>query len=708
MFALVIKKPLAIVGHVSIDFKRWLFTKHFFLILAMVVYLLLESSFHAFLTMTVIDPSSDIDAIHRVEIYGRLISGFGSGLLFTGFFFNRLHLRFKTKLLKSLIFSAIFCAVFFGQKAFIETVLVEPSTPQVRRDALLVNTVKTGIFNADVISKALPINVGLREDIEPKVMVALTSAGFLYNEQFKQTTLRSIKPILTAIASNSYDQAFEQEILPNYVRSRNDINRAFNEYASAHRSRDLRLADSAVNEDYRNIYESAANDYVRQDIRKQAREAGYSLTTNREKREFERNVTASLNEIKKYHSTHGRSSLTVGSAKRFIQQASTRNSDINRSIETELNLPKGSFQLYPQTRAVPWIRHHIIENFEQELSNQLASEGIHNMRPNIRSFRVFESQKDIKEKATKLLGDYSVPGFSFNMSNSQLHKAMKPSFINVEVARLYNEITGDVNKFQDGAELAETGKDALRALLIPCIAIILSVLLSITSIVKLSIIGLNSIFDSFVRSCDTEKKLLTRDDMDMVNKPLTLHAKSVKIIRLLIVLAVVYVVVNAPQYIGWHEGVKPLLSENSLIRKNIVPFFDIITYSFAFIVFLAFFIFLPCSFVSTIWKTERLVRDKRKAKNHEQLGMFSIRKLYYPHAIAKFLIKLFAVTYIFLITMITEREQQNIAIYEWLLSVQPAVFHYGMILNDQLSLPHMVDSITPQLKRFDEKFWPAH
>lgn len=701
--------PRSTLKSIEDKLKNRIATKQALFVIALMAYLGFESSFHTILTSTVIDPSSNIDDIHRVEIYGRLISGFGSGLLFTKLIVSILSSKLR-KLTswscQTAIFLLVFSTVYFGQKAVIERFLIDPSSAEVRRDAVLVNTVKKGLYNQDLASKSFSFSESVNEQIEQKVMLSLLSAGFLYNQDFKQGAMGQLQSILLSIASNNYNVVFYSDILPTFYRSKQDIEQAFNQYVEAHKERDRNLRHFVIDDKWRDLYEKASTEYVRKDVEAQVDKAGYSLRNRRVKREYEANVERSLVELRRYLTTNGRSALTRGSAKRFIEQARNRYSELNRNMQKEMGLPKGSFQLYPPAKAHAWLEHLTIIEFEKALRNQLSSVGIESMKPNIRRFSIFERHADIQKRAQTAMGDYYVRGFSFNWGDAELYTALRDVFIETEVARMHDNIKGHLSDFEHGGELETIGKNALRAILIPCIALVLSVVLSVFSVVKLLSIALARSPSQGFGEMPLSKgvKVVYRAKLNgfMVRSAFANESKF--ILNTSILVAIVLLVLNAPQFLGWHAEVIPMVALNTPIATNFV---NAVSPSIAVLLDLLndYLVWLLGGFVLV-----RLIKyglDHKTSQfggwpwaNRDLLLRTSIHTLW--------LATLMFVPIFYLLGEPSDTQAASIAYgaYKWLLSVQPVVYLQGQFLNDIAHLPHLVDSISAPLKAFDSNFWP--
>ncbi|WP_131826260.1 hypothetical protein [Salinivibrio sp. PR932] len=701
--------PHSTLKSITGKLKNHIATKQTLFVLALLAYLGFESSFHAILTSTVIDPSSNMGDIHRVEIYGRLISGFGSGLLFTKLLVSILSNKLRKPISwsgQSVTFLLVFSTVYFGQKAAIERLLIEPSSAEVRRDAVLVNTVKKGLYNQDLASKSFSFSESVDEQIEQKVMLSLLSAGFLYNQDFKQGAMDQLQSILLSIASNSYNVIFYSDILPTFYRSKQDIEQAFSQYAEAHKERDRNLRHFVIDDKWRELYEQASTEYVRKDVEAQVEKAGYSLRNRRVKREYEANVERSLVELRRYLTTNGRSALTRGSAKRFIEQARNRYSDLNRSMQKEMDLPKGSFQLYPAAKAHAWLEHLTIIEFEKTLRNQLSDVGIKSMKPNIRRFSTFERHADIQKKAKAAMGDYYVTGFSFNWGDAELYAALRDAFIETEVDHMNDNIKGQLSSFEDGGELETIGKNALRAILIPCIALVLSVVLSVFSVVKLlsMVLVRGPIQGGGEAPISKGIKAVYRAKLNgfMVQRAFALESKF--ILNTLILLAIVLLVLNAPRLLGWHAEVLPMVPANTSIAINFVnavsPSVEVL------LNLLDNYLYWLLGWAVLIRLTEFGFAHKASSfdgwpwANRDLLLRTSIKTIWFA--------ALMFVPIFYLLGQPSDTQAAVIAYgtYKWLLSVQPVVYLQGQFLNDIAHLPHLVDSISAPLKAFDSYFWP--
>lgn len=653
------------------------------IVIASLIYLIFETSFHALLTMTVINPESNISDIHRVEIYGRLISGFGSGLLVVSFFKN----WFRTSRLYVIfgIFFVAYCGVYFGQKAFIEEYFIKPSSPEIRRDAVLVNTVKVGFYNRDLKHENIHISDAVQKSIESKVMLSLISAGFLYNDSFKNSVMSQLDGILESIAWNAFDKNYDSDFWPKFKDSKDEVSEAFNEYARAHKERDRELTKASLTRRWNDAYDNAALEYIREDIREQVKKKGYSLRNSRVQRWYNDNVSRSYYEVVSYKKD-SRAKLTRGSAKRFIRKAKDPNSKINKELRKELDIPKGGyFVLYPKNPSINWFANKIIIEFERELEKKLLEYDIKNMKANIRSFSMFEKHSDIRSKAKESLGDYYTKGFSFNWSYKDFFESSRPVFIRKEVNRMKHEITSSTDGFVEGGKFEEKGKNALRSILIPCIALVLSVLLSVFTAVKLLYMLIVGAYKAFTTKVQVDKQQLLYYDTKTSDK---------KLISISVFVFILLFVLFTPSIFGVSNEVKVLLSQNSPIKVSFISSLDeLSTYIFDDIIYGEIilgslgFIFLSCIFYKLMIRF-----DKSRTK----------------------VIYVFSLSVLLITTSFSSLDKAGLPImdsrsevvYKWLLTVQPVVFEQGLVVNDTVKLPLVVSWLTKPLKNIDSHFWP--
>ncbi|RUO71776.1 hypothetical protein [Idiomarina ramblicola] len=123
------------------------------------IYLFPEMIFNAELVTTAGSANASADDIHQLELFGRAISGIGVTLLILDAIKTfPLASKFKTLLLSLGIFLMVWPVVFFGQKALIDTLIIDSSTAEERQTAFLSIIVKNALAAKAVDVDGLPFD----------------------------------------------------------------------------------------------------------------------------------------------------------------------------------------------------------------------------------------------------------------------------------------------------------------------------------------------------------------------------------------------------------------------------------------------------------------------------------------------------------------------------------------------------------------------
>lgn len=193
--------------------KRFFYASFF--ILLNIAYLIIELSFNAYL----LDVSSSMSLVSdftHLELYGRSISAAGATLLVW-----RLLIPFKEKpnlsrtLLKFLLITLIvFPTVFMGQKKLIDY-LVDSSTAELRRSAEILSVLKYGIANGFVEIDELSIGELTLKTAEGKMFVVLAGLLIYSSEEELEKIDKQLK-VISQYATTTQQVKDTQSIYRNY------------------------------------------------------------------------------------------------------------------------------------------------------------------------------------------------------------------------------------------------------------------------------------------------------------------------------------------------------------------------------------------------------------------------------------------------------------------------------------------------------------
>jgi ElaB/YqjD/DUF883 family membrane-anchored ribosome-binding protein len=116
---------------------------------------------------------------------------------------------------------------------------------------------------------------------------------------------------------------------------------------------------------------------------------------------------------------------------------------------------------------------------------KMASKGL-TLQP-YSSWRQFQLSDSVQDELREKLGDYYVEGMLMDWNNKQfLHNVIEPNIVRVSKQRVA-EYEREAIDFADGQPMAEEGKKALRAALVPPISMGISLALVLLTLLKLPI-----------------------------------------------------------------------------------------------------------------------------------------------------------------------------------------------------------------------------
>lgn len=202
------------------------------------LYLFPELIFNAELVRTVGSAGASAADIHRLELFGRAISGIGVTLLvldaIKGF---PLRSKDRTLLLSLAVFLLLWPLVFFGQKYVIDKYLIEPSSAEQRQTAFLSLVVKDALAAQAVAVEGLPFDSDNPESPVSQTFLSLFGGLVYANNNVLEQIKQSRQELATAYVVNQ-TQAQVPELL------------------AQHQQLSLKLRDA-----YTEHYQPAYNDY---------------------------------------------------------------------------------------------------------------------------------------------------------------------------------------------------------------------------------------------------------------------------------------------------------------------------------------------------------------------------------------------------------------------------------------------------------------
>ena len=200
-----------------------------FFILLNIVYLVIELSFNARIldVSAALTPTTDFG---QLELYGRSISASGATLFAWRLFisphskagFFRLWLRFF------LIAMVVFPLVFIGQKKLVDS-LVDLSTAETRRSAEILSLLKFGVANGFVEIDELSVDEWVLESAEGKMFITL-SGLLAYNSDNMRALLERELQKITAYAIQTQQQDSGRKLYKAYLYASQKIMQDYRRY----------------------------------------------------------------------------------------------------------------------------------------------------------------------------------------------------------------------------------------------------------------------------------------------------------------------------------------------------------------------------------------------------------------------------------------------------------------------------------------------
>jgi hypothetical protein len=226
------------------------------LFLASCIYLVPELAFNGVLTYVAGDSDSSTALLHNVEIFGRIISSIGTSLLIADLLSTRRLVSTPTKALLYiiLVFSIVAPSVYFGQKALIDHLLVEPSSPSSRQNAYHSQIIKTSLSEGIIEIEGLPFGENPEDVAVERTFFSLFGGLLFFNKNIlkhiQKDSEEIIKSYVTKKSMLRFDDDYAQykKLKSNISLKYDAYNKKSDEYYSAINSvpRELKNANRKI------------------------------------------------------------------------------------------------------------------------------------------------------------------------------------------------------------------------------------------------------------------------------------------------------------------------------------------------------------------------------------------------------------------------------------------------------------------------------
>jgi len=511
-----------------------------FFIALNILYLIIELSFNAYL----LDISASMSALtdlDHLELYGRSISAAGATLLFWRLLIPyKKNLSVSKTLFKFLLISIIvYPTVFLGQKKLIDY-MVDSSTAEMRRSAEVLNVLKFGIAHGFVEIDELTLDDLTLETAEGKMFVVL--AGLLiYSTNDELKKIDNQLNVIAQYATTTQEMQNTQSSYRDYQYASLKIIEKYRQYAQIVEDYDKQQQCSRKKSIsiYQQAIAKALDHWSSYSIKKldleylyQQKESSLILLINQ--------LNQSLSECHKQQCAKKKSVRIIASINQLLGAQSNWlhwcdedaektivhcSSDANvvayklQKITERYLVQQFGFERYytnkldfmqsrefydlfllslekndvPLSSELPLTQHsliideinlHISQFLKQQYQvKMIALMGI-DVRPRL-SMGQFTLLPDMQKLYQKALGVLYKQPLPIAMSRQMFLKKMVQPLYQQQQAFLSNKLTSDSSWYEQGAPYAESGKSSLRKLVVPPVAIAMSLVFGILNLISL-------------------------------------------------------------------------------------------------------------------------------------------------------------------------------------------------------------------------------
>lgn len=419
-----------------------------FVTVATAVYLIVEFAFNARL-LDVIGGVPTTAQLNDIEKYGRTISGFAVALVFWGWLIECSRSKITGRIIwgQALFLLTCVTALVVPSVAHLESklvdYLVESSTPEVRRTSAIVVMLQKTFASGRLTMSGFDLPANRLGDPDGKAFLALYSPLVARVPGLSE----KFEGIGTAVALEFSDIRYGGA----------DVNtKAFSSV--------LRGVESG----YNNFFKEASERYNASfsDIRKRQQSAWSDYTSRLKANRLTPNSRMSARTRKKIVSMVQQRGIPVANNWRPSDRAS-----FNRAVEQR-------------------VRRDAQTAFRNGVSHHLGSKVGDDVKPGMSMAAFLKTgsvQATLRNRLHLPKGDYTVVSGSTLEEMEHYYKhTTYPKVLQISARDIQKQLVLDVGQFRDGAQGAAFGKDFVRAMLVPSIALVLSVLGALVHVWKLT------------------------------------------------------------------------------------------------------------------------------------------------------------------------------------------------------------------------------
>jgi hypothetical protein len=517
------------------------------LIIFGVVYLSFEWGYNAFLVDHAYDFGSGAVDIETVERYGRSMAAFGLCLLLLKLFLPKLNVSMKRYGRVLVILLVAFPAMYFGQKLLVDFLVARTDAPQ-RMQAQYLLLLKTGLANGAVAFEGIELSEEERNAIAAKSFISTIGVMTFMSQDFIDNLARNTDLILDRVALHQASKILP-DFYQGYLDSQGEMERFYGRYlevvtkredamaalddeafaawaklnaelAGEYQAQAERFSPASINRmtsefldkyrqyrsykkrcrgkrcdqveaEYRSAVQDAFGRYVEpkywcmdDEVRTTIERSGYSVAEKQavipgrcddlEFTHFRARMTALLGAAQDYES--------------FLENEQVYAQTLAKLQEQGLTMPRG-WALNDRAGFVEAYKDTKSRGIDDEIRRAMQAEIGFIMPFNLNA-EAFISHPDIQSRWAQALKIEGEPAFRetplrLNMTSDEVLNAylLPPARAKADERR--EALMADMPLFADGAPRAAEGKAYVKALIVPPIAMLFSLLFSVLNFISL-------------------------------------------------------------------------------------------------------------------------------------------------------------------------------------------------------------------------------
>jgi hypothetical protein len=433
---------------------RWLVV----LFVIEIVYVLTEFAFNAALLNAASGLVRDDQALHRIEVAGRILSGVGlSILMYWAYFRKKLVEESVETGLKTFAKSLIICVplMYVGQKIVVDSFLVNGTTGQQRQYAETLILMKTGIQNGIVKMANLEFSKG-GSDPSEMAFVSVMGAILLGVPEYATAISKNEEAIARRVNQITSSETADKTY-PLYYNASKDIIDGYKEYSKASKEYMSRVNNAVdTSKIWSNVERSTSNGYA-----KYVKARNYYQSMSNER--F----------VQKFGYPKGIRSLTeFRRTLRTIELINLDLSEAGLSLDVTWNGQQSSFS------------QSLTKKGSSEWNQEMGKHGLGGISPGL-TFRAFEQSGTIQEQLKEHMQSFYRDGMRVGLSKDDFTEQVIMPKNEASIRQWIEKAKNRSVDLGDGGSREEEGRQFVRALIVPPIALILSLFFSLLTLAKL-------------------------------------------------------------------------------------------------------------------------------------------------------------------------------------------------------------------------------